>query len=147
MRRLVKTGAHAANRRKLRAPLVAQLNRGRAGKRAGQYTLPGLQYQVISEGSGNKPTLADRVTVNYKGTLLDGTEFDSSYKRGKPASFSLRGVIKGWTEGLQLMSVGSKYRFFIPPELAYGEVGAGKAIGPNQTLIFDVELISIEKSK
>ena len=110
-------------------------------------TQSGLQYQVISEGSGNKPTLADRVTVNYKGTLLDGTEFDSSYKRGKPASFSLRGVIKGWTEGLQLMSVGSKYRFFIPPELAYGEVGAGKAIGPNQTLIFDVELISIEKSK
>jgi FKBP-type peptidyl-prolyl cis-trans isomerase len=103
----------------------------------------GLQYEVITEGTGAKPGPDDQVTVHYRGTLIDGTEFDSSYKRGEPASFMLGGVIPGWTEALQLMPVGSKYRFWIPPDLAYGERGAGQIIGPNATLIFEVELIGI----
>lgn len=108
-------------------------------------TSSGLEYQVIKPGDGPKPKPTDEVKVNYRGTLIDGTVFDSSYKRGHPATFSLNHVIKGWTEGLQLMSVGSKYRFFLPSELAYGARGAGAKIGPNATLIFDVELLSIEK--
>jgi FKBP-type peptidyl-prolyl cis-trans isomerase len=106
-------------------------------------TASGLQYKVIKEGNGPKPKENDTVEVNYRGTLIDGTEFDSSYKRGKSAKFPVNRVIKGWTEGLQLMSKGSKYQFFIPPDLAYGERGAGGEIGPNATLIFDVELLGI----
>lgn len=101
----------------------------------------GLQYKVISEGSGDKPGPTDTVTVHYTGTLMDGTEFDSSLKRGQPATFGLNGVIKGWTEGLQLMTPGSKYEFVIPPDLAYGEMGRPN-IPPNSVLIFQVELLS-----
>lgn len=106
-------------------------------------TASGLQYQEVQASNGPKPKATDEVTVHYTGTLLDGTEFDSSVSRGEPATFALNQVIPGWTEGVQLMSVGSKFRFFIPPALAYGERGAGRAIGPNSTLIFDVELLSI----
>ena len=108
-----------------------------------QTTTSGLQYKVLTEGDGAKPSATDRVTVHYRGTLLDGTEFDSSYKRGQPATFALNGVIMGWTEGLQLMKMGSKYEFVIPPELAYGKRGAGGQIGPDATLIFEVELLDI----
>ncbi len=104
----------------------------------------GLQYKVLKKGTGPKPQKTDRVTVHYSGTLLDGTEFDSSYKREKPATFQVGGVIPGWTEALQLMTVGSKYRLFIPSDLAYGKRGAGGQIGPNSMLIFDVELLRIE---
>jgi len=107
-------------------------------------TASGLQYKVIKEGNGPQPKSSDTVTVNYRGTLTDGTEFDSSYKRGQPATFPLAGVIKGWTEGLQLMKTGSKYQFFIPPALAYGEHSPSPTIPPNSTLIFEVELISIQ---
>ena len=107
----------------------------------------GLQYKVLTEGSGPKPSASDTVTVNYRGTLINGTEFDSSYKRGQPASFQVGGVIKGWTEALQLMPVGSKWQLFIPPDLAYGDRGAGGDIGPGQTLIFEVELLSIGEAK
>ena len=118
-------------------------------KKAGvKTTASGLQYEVISEGTGAKPKITDEVTVDYAGTLLDGTEFDSSIKRGKPASFPLNGVIPGWSEGLQLMTVGSKYKFYIPGKLAYGAQGQQQAgIGPNETLIFDVELKSIDAPK
>jgi len=105
-------------------------------------TESGLQYLILSEGRGNNPTLNDNVTVHYHGTLIDGTIFDSSVDRKEPASFPLNGVIPGWQEALQMMSVGSKWKIFIPSELAYGESGAG-AIGPNSTLIFEVELLSI----
>jgi FKBP-type peptidyl-prolyl cis-trans isomerase len=112
----------------------------------GVVTLPsGLQYKILKEGAGPKPTATDSVVCNYRGTLLDGTEFDSSYKRGQPVTFPVNRVIKGWTEALQLMPVGSKWQLFVPAELAYGpRGGAGGAIGPNATLIFEVELISIE---
>jgi FKBP-type peptidyl-prolyl cis-trans isomerase FklB len=106
-------------------------------------TASGLQYKVIKEGSGPTPKETDTVTTNYKGTLIDGTEFDSSYKRNEPASFQVNRVIKGWIEALQMMKPGSKYQLFIPAALAYGERGAGQTIGPNATLIFDVELLSI----
>jgi FKBP-type peptidyl-prolyl cis-trans isomerase len=108
-------------------------------------TASGLQYMVIEQGEGPSPAVTDSVTVHYEGKLLDGKVFDSSYERDEPAGFVLSGVIPGWTEGVQLMKVGSKYRFFIPPDLAYGERGAGQDIGPNATLIFEVELISIEQ--
>jgi hypothetical protein len=107
-------------------------------------TLPsGLQYKILVAGTGPKPSATDSVVCNYRGTLLDNTEFDSSYKRGQPATFPVGGVIKGWTEALQLMPVGSKWQLFIPPDLAYGERGQGP-IGPNATLIFEVELLSIQ---
>jgi FKBP-type peptidyl-prolyl cis-trans isomerase FklB len=108
-------------------------------------TLPdGLQYKVEKMGSGKKPTETSTVSVHYRGTLIDGTEFDSSIKRGQPAEFPCNGVIKGWTEALQLMPVGSKWTLYIPPQLAYGERGAGQAVPPNSVLIFDVELLAIK---
>jgi FKBP-type peptidyl-prolyl cis-trans isomerase FklB len=114
----------------------------------GVQTLPdGLQYKILQQGSGPKPTASDTVTVNYRGTLISGKEFDSSYKRGQPISFPVGGVIKGWTEALQLMPVGSKWQLFIPADLAYGDRGAGSDIGPGETLIFDVELLSIGEQK
>jgi FKBP-type peptidyl-prolyl cis-trans isomerase FklB len=107
-------------------------------------TASGLQYKAIKEGAGAQPKATDTVTVNYRGTTISGTEFDSSYKRGQPATFPLNGVIKGWTEALQLMKVGSKYQLFIPPTLAYGERAVGPEIPPNSTLIFEVELLDVK---
>jgi FKBP-type peptidyl-prolyl cis-trans isomerase FklB len=116
------------------------------GKKEGVKTLPsGLQYKVIKPGSGKKPKGEDTVTVHYRGTLIGGTEFDSSYRRGKPATFPTNRVIPGWTEILQLMEEGAKWEVFIPSSLAYGERGAGDEIGPNATLIFEIELISIQE--
>jgi FKBP-type peptidyl-prolyl cis-trans isomerase FklB len=117
-------------------------------KKEGVKTSPsGLQYKVIKAGSGKKPKSTDTVTVHYRGTLINGTEFDSSYKRGQSVSFQVSGVIPGWTEALQLMEEGAKWQLFIPSNLAYGERGAGGAIGPNATLIFEVELVSIQEKK
>jgi FKBP-type peptidyl-prolyl cis-trans isomerase len=111
----------------------------------GVVTLPsGLQYKILTAGTGPKPTAADSVVCNYRGTLINGTEFDSSYKRGQPATFPVSGVIKGWTEALPLMPVGSKWQLVIPPDLAYGDRAPGPEIGPNSTLIFEVELLSIQ---
>jgi FKBP-type peptidyl-prolyl cis-trans isomerase FklB len=109
-------------------------------------TASGLQYKIMKDGDGDMPKATDTVTVNYKGTLIDGTEFDSSYKRGQPATFPVNGVIPGWTEALQLMKTGAKWQLVIPSDLAYGERGAGQMIGPHSTLIFDVELISIKEA-
>lgn len=114
-------------------------------KKPGVKTLPsGLQYEVLREGDGRKPTAADQVECHYEGTLVNGQVFDSSYRRGETATFGLNQVIKGWTEGLQLMQEGAKYRFFIPYNLAYGESGAGQSIPPYAALIFDVELIKVK---
>jgi FKBP-type peptidyl-prolyl cis-trans isomerase FklB len=114
-------------------------------KKEGVKTTPsGLQYKVAKEGTGPQPKETDTVTLNYRGTLIDGTEFDSSYKRGEPATFPVTGVIKGWTEALLMMKVGSKYQLFIPPNLAYGERAMGPDISPNSTLIFEVELMNIK---
>jgi FKBP-type peptidyl-prolyl cis-trans isomerase FklB len=140
----------AARQKELKEKAAKNLEEGKKflvenKKKGGIKTLPsGLQYKVLTEGSGKTPKAEDTVTVNYKGTLIDGTEFDSSYKRGQPATFQVKGVIKGWTEALQLMKEGSKWQLFIPPELAYGERGAGRDIGPNATLIFEVELLAIK---
>ena len=113
-------------------------------KNEGVTTLPsGLQYMILAEGTGKQPKATDTVTVQYRGTLIDGTEFDSSYKRGQPATFTLNQVIKGWTEGVQLMKEGGKIRLFVPSELAYGDRGAGAQIGPNAALVFEVELLSV----
>jgi FKBP-type peptidyl-prolyl cis-trans isomerase FklB len=110
--------------------------------------LSGLQYKVIKAGTGKKPKSTDTVTAHYRGTLINGSEFDSSYKRGQPATFPVSGgMIPGWTEALQLMEVGAKWQLFIPPNLAYGEQGAGRDIGPNATLIFEIELVSIQEKK
>jgi FKBP-type peptidyl-prolyl cis-trans isomerase len=114
------------------------------GKRDGVVTLPsGLQYEIVTEGTGPIPKATDQVVTHYQGTLPDGTVFDSSIQRGEPATFPVNGVIKGWVEALQLMPVGSKWKLYIPPELAYGERGAGGRIGPNQALVFEVELLDI----
>lgn len=114
-------------------------------KRKEVVTLPsGLQYEILKEGEGPKPGPADKVTVHYHGTLIDGTVFDSSVQRGQPATFGVNQVIKGWTEALQLMPQGSKWKLYIPSDLAYGDRGAGQAIGPHETLVFEVDLISIE---
>lgn len=116
------------------------------GTRKEVVTLPsGLQYEILTAGTGDKPAATDKVTTHYHGTLVDGTVFDSSVERGQPASFPVNGVIKGWQEALQLMPVGSKWRLYVPSDLAYGERGAGGAIKPFATLIFDVELLSIDK--
>ena len=118
------------------------------GKKDGvKTTASGLQYQVLTEGTGDSPKATDTVTVHYKGTLLNGETFDSSYDRGQPVSFPLQNVIPGWTEGLQLMKPGAKYKFVIPSALAYGERGAGVKIGPNSTLVFEVELLSVGEPK
>ena len=115
------------------------------GKKEGVVTLPsGLQYQVLREGNGKKPKATDKVECHYEGTLIDGTKFDSSYDRGQTATFGLNQVIAGWTEGLQLMQEGAKYRFFIPYNLAYAENGAGQSIPPYAALIFDVELVAVK---
>jgi len=113
------------------------------GRKEVKTTASGLQYEVLKEGTGAAPKATDTVTVNYKGTLMDGTTFDSSYDRGEPATFVLNQVIPGWTEGVQLMKVGSKYKFYIPSALGYGDRGAGSVIGPNAPLVFEVELLSI----
>jgi len=137
--------------------MAEQQAKGAANKAAGEkflaenakkpgvtVTASGLQYEVLKQGDGAKPAATDKVKVHYRGTLLDGTEFDSSYARGEPVTFPLNAVIKGWTEGVQLMNVGSKFRFVIPSELAYGDRGAGGRIEPGSTLVFEVELLGIE---
>jgi len=134
--------AGEANRKQGEAFLAA--NKSKEGVK----TLPdGLQYKILQEGAGPKPTANDTVTVNYRGTLVNGKEFDSSFKRGQPATFPVSGVIKGWTEALQLMSVGSKWQLFIPADLAYGDNSPSPDIGPGDTLIFEVELLSIAPQK
>jgi len=134
--------AAAANKTEGEAFLAANKSKD------GVVTLPsGLQYKILTAGAGPKPTASDSVKCNYRGTLIDGKEFDSSYKRGQPATFEVGQVIKGWTEALLLMPVGSKWQIFVPSSLGYGERGAGAEIGPNATLIFEVELLSIEEKK
>ena len=134
----------AADKNKSEGEAFLAANKGKEGVVA----LPsGMQYKILTEGTGPKPTASDTVVCNYRGTLIDGKEFDSSFKRKEPAKFPVSGVIKGWTEALQLMPVGSKWQLFIPPNLAYGEQGVGADIQPNSTLIFEVELLSIEPKK
>ena len=146
----ISSDARAANQRKKAELVESNRKAGQAFLKAnadkeGVVTLAsGLQYKVIKEGTGPKPKATDLVEVHYRGTLIDGQEFDSSFKRGKPASFGVSNVIKGWTEALQLMNVGSKWKLFIPSELAYGSRGTGPLIGPNATLIFEVELLNIK---
>jgi FKBP-type peptidyl-prolyl cis-trans isomerase FklB len=145
MRQNAEAKAHeagAGNRKQGEEFLAA--NKGKDGV----VVLPsGLQYKILTQGNGPKPTATDTVTCNYRGTLIDGKEFDSSYKRGQPASFNVSGVIKGWTEALQLMPVGSKWQLFIPADLAYGDRSPSPEIGPGDTLIFEVELLSIGDQK
>jgi FKBP-type peptidyl-prolyl cis-trans isomerase FklB len=143
--RMQEKNKEAADANKKTGEVFLAANKGKEGV----VTLPsGLQYKIEKAGTGPKPTATDSVVCNYRGTLIDGKEFDSSYKRGQPATFPVTGVIKGWTEALQLMPVGSKWQLFIPSDLAYGDRGAGADIGPGATLVFEVELMSIEdKSK
>lgn len=139
------------NQMQMQAPVDQAKKAGEAfmianKKKPGVVTLPdGLQYKVLTQGNGPTPTDTDTVTVDYAGTLINGTEFDSSYKRGQPATFPVNGVIAGWTEALKLMKVGSTWELYIPSSLAYGDQGAPPAIGPNETLIFKVKLIAINK--
>lgn len=147
-------GATAAAALNLATGCVAQPTAPNAGaekflmenkNKEGVVTLPsGLQYKVIKDGTGRTPTATDTVSTHYRGTLLDGREFDSSYKRNEPTEFPVNRVIKGWTEALQLMKEGSKWMLYIPPHLAYGERGAGGLIGPNETLIFEIELLKVK---
>lgn len=131
----------AADKNKSEGEAFLAANKGKEGV----VTLPdGLQYKILTAGTGPKPAPTDSVVCNYRGTLINGTEFDSSYKRGQPATFGVGQVIKGWTEALQLMPVGSKWQLFIPSNLAYGPRGAGAEIGPDSTLIFEIELLSIQ---
>jgi len=136
----VKDSAAAVANKKEGDAFLAE-NRTKPGVKT---TASGLQYKVIKEGAGPRPTAASTVTVHYRGTHLNGDEFDNSYQRNEPATFPLNGVIPGWSEGVQLMNSGAKYQFFIPANLAYGERGSPPAIGPNQTLIFEVELLSFK---
>jgi FKBP-type peptidyl-prolyl cis-trans isomerase FklB len=133
----------AANKKEGEAFLAANKSK------EGVVSLPdGIEYKILKKGDGPKPAASDTVTVNYRGTLINGTEFDSSYKRGQPVTFPLNGVIKGWTEALQLMPVGSKWELYLPSDMAYGDRGAGADIQPGSTLIFEVELLSIgDKNK
>jgi len=143
----------AAQQEKMKEAAEKNLAEGQAfleenAKKEGVKALPsGLQYRVITPGKGESPKANDTVTAHYRGTLIDGTEFDSSYNRNQPATFRVGQVIEGWKEALQLMKPGSKYELFIPPELAYGERGAGGVIGPNSTLIFEVELLSVQPAE
>ena len=145
-----KDGGEIAERKTRKERVAAALEEGKAflaenAKKEGVVTLAsGLQYKVIQEGTGKSPMPTDNVTVQYKGTLIDGTEFDSSYKRGESATFPVNGVIKGWVEALQLMKVGDKWQLFVPPDLGYAERGAPPVIGPNATLVFEVELLAIK---
>jgi FKBP-type peptidyl-prolyl cis-trans isomerase len=145
LQEMMQAQSHAvggSNRKAGEAFLAANKNK------AGVKVLPdGLQYKILKAGNGPKPTANDTVTVNYRGTLIDGKEFDSSYRGGKPVSFPVSGVIKGWTEALQMMPVGSKWQLFIPADLAYGDRGSGQDIAPGSTLIFEVELLSIGDKK
>jgi FKBP-type peptidyl-prolyl cis-trans isomerase len=133
----------AAARAEENAARGAEFLSENAEKEGVQVTESGLQYEVLREGEGPTPEATDQVSIHYQGTLMDGTQFDSSYDRGEPAVFAVNGVIPGFSEGLQLMPVGSQYRFYIPSELGYGPQGSGGAIGPNSTLIFEVELLDI----
>jgi FKBP-type peptidyl-prolyl cis-trans isomerase len=141
MEKQIAASKEAAEKNKAEGEKFLEENKKKDGVKT---TTSGLQYKVIKEGSGASPKETDTVVTNYRGTLIDGTEFDSSYKRNEPATFPVNRVIKGWTEALQLMKPGSKYQLFIPSSLAYGERGAGQTIGPNATLIFEVELLSIK---
>ena len=140
----------AKKQEKQKAEAAKNLAAGKAflaanGKKEGVKVLPsGLQYKVIKKGTGKSPTAEDKFRTHYRGTLINGTEFDSSYKLNKPSEFAVKGVIKGWTEALQMMPKGSKWKLFIPSDLAYGPRGAGAQIGPNSTLIFDIELVDIK---
>jgi len=137
-------GCTSDEERQANAARSAAFMASNASKAGVVTTASGLQYTILTEGRGAKPLATDTVTVHYHGTLIDGTVFDSSVDRGRPASFPVTGVIPGWVEALQMMRVGSKWELYIPPELAYGERGAGRTIGPNTALIFQVELISID---
>ena len=140
-RKAAQAAAAAGEENKKAGEAFLAQNKGKQGV----VTLPsGLQYKILKAGEGKKPTASDTVECNYRGTLIDGNEFDSSYRRGQPATFGVSQVIPGWQEALQLMSVGSKWQLFVPADLAYGERGAGREIGPNSTLIFEVELLAIK---